>query len=62
VTGIKTVGDIIFGGDVGEEGLGDLRGVQGFFRENGDIDGYITVDGVKEQIITYLAQAAADMK
>ena len=53
-TGIKTVGDIIFGGDVGEEGLGDLRGVKAFFRENADIDGYITVDGVKEQIITYL--------
>ncbi|MHC1761203.1 MAG: M20/M25/M40 family metallo-hydrolase [Negativicutes bacterium] len=53
-TGVKTVGDIIFGGDVGEEGLGDLRGVKAFFRENGDIDGYITVDGVKEQIITYL--------
>ena len=53
-TGVKTVGDIIFGGDVGEEGLGDLRGVKAFFRENTDVDGYITVDGVKEQIITYL--------
>ncbi len=53
--GIKTVGDIIFGGNVGEEGLGDLRGIKAFFRENGDIDGYITVDGVKEEIITYLA-------
>ncbi len=54
-SGVKTVGDIIFGGDVGEEGLGDLRGIKAFFRENADIDGYITVDGVKEQIITYLA-------
>ena len=53
-TGVKTVGDIIFGGDVGEEGLGDLRGVKAFFRENTDVEGYITVDGVKEQIITYL--------
>ena len=53
-TGVKKVGDIIFGGDVGEEGLGDLRGVKAFFRENTDVDGYITVDGVKEQIITYL--------
>ena len=52
---IQTVGDIIFGGNVGEEGLGDLRGIKAFFREHGDIDGYITVDGVKEQIITYLA-------
>jgi len=53
--GIKTVGDIIFGGNVGEEGLGDLRGIKAFFREQTDIDGYIAVDGVKEQIITYLA-------
>ena len=52
---IKTVGDIIFGGNVGEEGLGDLRGIKAFFREQTDIDGYIAVDGVKEQIITYLA-------
>lgn len=54
-SGIKTVGDIVFGGNVGEEGLGDLRGIKAFFRENNDIDGYITVDGVKEQIITYQA-------
>jgi acetylornithine deacetylase/succinyl-diaminopimelate desuccinylase-like protein len=54
-TGITTVGDIIFGGNVGEEGLGDLRGIKAFFREQTDIDGYIAVDGVKEQIITYLA-------
>ena len=53
--GVKTVGDIVFGGNVGEEGLGDLRGIKAFFRENADIDGYIAVDGVKEQIITYLA-------
>jgi len=52
---INTVGDIVFGGDVGEEGLGDLRGVKAFFAENKDIDGYIAVDGIKEQIITYLA-------
>jgi len=54
-TDIKTVGDIIFGGDVGEEGLGDLRGIKSFFRENQDIDGYIAVDGVKAEVITYLA-------
>ena len=54
-TGIQTVGDIVFGGDVGEEGLGDLRGMKAFFRARQDIDAYITVDGVKEQVITYLA-------
>ena len=54
-SGVQTVGDIVFGGNVGEEGLGDLRGIKAFFRENTNVDGYITVDGVKEQIITYLA-------
>lgn len=53
--GVKTVGDIVFGGTVGEEGLGDLRGVKAFFRDNGDIDGFITVDGTKVSLITYLA-------
>ena len=53
--GIQTTGDIIFGGDVGEEGLGDLRGVKAFFRDHPEVDGYIAIDGVKEQIITYLA-------
>jgi tripeptide aminopeptidase len=53
--GVKTVGDIVFGGTVGEEGLGDLRGVKAFFRDNKDIDGFITVDGTKVSLITYLA-------
>jgi len=54
-TGIKTVGDIIFGGDVGEEGLGDLRGVKALFRDNKNIDGYISIDGSGSNGITYLA-------
>ena len=54
-SGIQTVGDILFGGNVGEEGLGDLRGIKAFFRDNTDVDGYIAIDGVKEQIITFLA-------
>lgn len=53
--GIRTVGDIIFGGTVGEEGLGDLRGVKAFFREHKDVDGFITVDGTRVSLITYLA-------
>lgn len=43
-TGIKTVGDIWFVGTVGEEGLGDLRGVKALFRDNKDIDGFITIE------------------
>jgi len=54
-TGIKPVGDVIFCGDVGEEGLGDLRGVKALFRDHKDIDGFISVDGSGMGGITYLA-------
>jgi len=43
---IKTVGDLIFVGTVGEEELGDLRGVKALFRDIKDIDGFISLDGV----------------
>src|SRR5882724_7839822 len=41
---LKTVGDIMFVGTVGEEGLGDLRGVKALFRDHTDIDGFISID------------------
>jgi tripeptide aminopeptidase len=44
--GIDTVGDILFVGDVGEEELGNLRGMKALFREHTDIDGFISVDGL----------------
>ncbi len=44
-TGLKTVGDLIFVGDVSEEGLGDLRGVKRVFADFKDIDGFVTFDG-----------------
>jgi tripeptide aminopeptidase len=43
---IATVGDIMFVGTVGEEELGNLRGVKALFRDHGDIDGFISVDGL----------------
>ncbi|MGY8985766.1 MAG: M20/M25/M40 family metallo-hydrolase [Sphingomonadales bacterium] len=43
--GIETEGDIIFSGNVGEEGLGDLRGVKALFRDHPEIDGFISMDG-----------------
>lgn len=44
--GIATRGDLLFVGSVGEEGLGDLRGVKHLFRENGpDIDAVVVIDG-----------------
>jgi acetylornithine deacetylase/succinyl-diaminopimelate desuccinylase-like protein len=44
VTGIKTSGDVLFVGTVGEEGAGDLRGVKALFRQRQDIDGFISVE------------------
>lgn len=45
-SGVRTVGDILFVGTVGEEELGDLRGVKALFRDHKDIDGFISLDGV----------------
>lgn len=44
--GVETNDDILFIGSVGEEGLGDLRGMKHLFREGADpIDAMIEVDG-----------------
>jgi acetylornithine deacetylase/succinyl-diaminopimelate desuccinylase-like protein len=42
--GIRTVGDVMFAATVGEEGLGDLRGVKALFRDHPAIDGFVSVD------------------
>ena len=44
---VETPGTITFVADVGEEGLGDLRGVKNLFQESlrGAIDKFISVDG-----------------
>ncbi|MFJ6412757.1 M20/M25/M40 family metallo-hydrolase [Terribacillus saccharophilus] len=41
---IETEGDIVFLADVGEEGLGDLRGMKAYFRDNTYVDGFISVE------------------
>lgn len=44
--GIKTEKDVLIVGSVGEEGLGDLRGMKYMFNESGlDIDSWIAIDG-----------------
>ena len=45
--GIQTPGTITFVGTVGEEGLGDLRGVKFLFRDGlkGQIDRFVSIDG-----------------
>jgi len=51
---IETDADILFVGNVGEEGLGDLRGVKHLFREGGpQIDTMIAVDGGNTERIVY---------
>ena len=44
---VETNGTITFVGTVGEEGLGDLRGVKALFRETlaGQVDRFVSVDG-----------------
>jgi tripeptide aminopeptidase len=44
--GIATAGDVMFVGTVGEEELGNLRGVKALFRDHADIDGFISIDGL----------------
>jgi len=44
--GLATVGDVLFVGDVGEEELGNLRGMKALFRDHTDIDGFISIDGL----------------
>jgi tripeptide aminopeptidase len=45
--GIATVGDVLVVATVGEEELGNLRGVKALFRDHKDIDGFISIDGAQ---------------
>ena len=52
---VRTEGDVLFIGNVGEEGLGDLRGVKHLFRDGGPrIDAFISVDGTGASGITHM--------
>lgn len=51
-SGIQTHGDIMFAANVGEEGRGDLRGIKAIFRDHPEIDGFISIDGVRLRRIT----------
>jgi tripeptide aminopeptidase len=53
---IRTEANLHFVGTVGEEGLGDLRGVKHLFRDGGPrIDAFIAVDGGGDASITHQA-------
>ena len=58
--GVTTPGTITFVGTVGEEGLGDLRGVRRLFNETlkGGIDRFVSIDG-DGLGITYIATGSA---
>ena len=51
-SGIQPRANIMFTGNVGEEGRGDLRGIKAIFRDHPEIDGFISVDGVRLRRIT----------
>ena len=56
--GIQTAGDILFVGDVGEEGPGDLRGMKYLFLEgpySNQIEGFVSVEGGRQVDITNAA-------
>ncbi|MGE8320914.1 MAG: M20/M25/M40 family metallo-hydrolase [Comamonas sp.] len=41
---VQTVGDLVFVGNVGEEELGNLRGMKALFRDHPDIDGMVGLE------------------
>tara|TARA_B110000238_G_scaffold77733_1_gene85652 strand:- start:887 stop:1681 length:795 start_codon:yes stop_codon:yes gene_type:complete len=42
----------MFAANVGEEGRGDLRGIKAIFRDHPQIDGFVSIDGVRLRRIT----------
>lgn len=51
---IRTDGDMLFIGNVGEEGLGDLRGMKSLFGPGGPpIGSFISIDGTGQEGITH---------
>jgi tripeptide aminopeptidase len=52
---VRTVGDVLFMATVGEEELGNLRGVKALFRDHKDIDGFISIDGTPIDRVTNTA-------
>lgn len=50
---VRTVGDLVFVGNVGEEELGNLRGMKAVFRDHPDIDGMVGIEpGTGDRVLT----------
>ena len=55
---IQTVGDLVFAGNVGEEELGNLRGMKAIFRDHLDIDGMVGLEPSADGNVTVLGTAS----
>lgn len=55
---VQTVGDLLFVANVGEEGLGDLRGMKAIFRDRPGIDGMVGLEPSPVASITTIGTAS----
>jgi tripeptide aminopeptidase len=55
---VRTVGDLLIVGNVGEEGLGDLRGMKAIFRDHLNIDGMVGLEPQPEGDVLVLGTAS----
>ena len=55
---VQTVGDLLFVGNVGEEELGNLRGMKALFREHLDIDGMVGLEPSPDGHVLVLGTAS----
>lgn len=62
---IKTEGDVLFVANVGEEGLGDLKGVKHLFRQHQEIKAFVGLEpalGVDGDPVTYMGAGSRRYK
>jgi tripeptide aminopeptidase len=55
---VQTVGDLLFVGNVGEEELGNLRGIKAIFAEHLDIDGMVGIEPAPDGTVLVLGTAS----
>ncbi|VTU40332.1 M20/M25/M40 family metallo-hydrolase [Variovorax sp. PBL-E5] len=55
---VQTVGDLLVVGDVGEEELGNLRGMKAIFRDHPDIDGMVGIEPAADGTVLVLGTAS----
>jgi len=55
---VRTVGDLLFVANVGEEELGNLRGIKRIFADHRDIDGMVGLEPAPDGSVTVLGTAS----